>query len=192
MKRIFLIHRWSGGPSDDWRPWLKAELDKLGHQVFAPEMPDTDLPVIEKWVRKLSEDVGTPDSDTYFVGHSIGCQAILRYLETISTPVGGAVFVAGWFNLKNLESEGISAIAKPWIETPISVESVKAVLPQSTLIISSNDPYGCLDENQKRFAELVTKTVVVRDAGHFTEDDGFKTLPLALEEILSVIEKHAA
>ena len=96
MKRVIIIHRWSGGPDDDWRPWLKIELEQRGYEVANPEMPDTDTPVIKKWVDKLREVVGTPDADMYFIGHSIGCQAILRYLETIDTPVGGAVFVAGW------------------------------------------------------------------------------------------------
>ena len=119
MKRVILVHRWSGGPSDDWRPWLQDELGQRGYNVLSPEMPDMDTPVIEKWVGKLREVVGVPDADTYFVGHSIGCQAILRYLETIDTPVGGALFVAGWFDLKNLEDDETEKIAKPWIETPI-------------------------------------------------------------------------
>src|SRR3989344_8081593 len=189
MKRIFLVHRWSGGQADDWRPWLKLELEKLGHQVFIPEMPDTDVPVIEKWVRKLREEVSMPDPNTCFVGHSIGCQAILRYLETIDTPVGGAVFVAGWFNLENLVDDQVKEIAKPWLETPINLEKVKSTLPQSTLIISGNDPYGCLEENRKKFAEVVTKEIVVPNAGHFTEDDGFTELLVVLDELREMIAR---
>lgn len=183
MKRVIIIHRWEGGSHDDWRPWLKSELEKLGYEVQVPDMPDTDVPVIEKWVRKLSEVVGTPDADTYFVGHSIGCQTILRYLETISTPIGGAVFVAGWFNLGNLEDEEVKEIARPWIETPIDLEKVKAVLPQSKLIISENDPYGCLEENKQKFAQIMTKVIIVPNAGHFTAEDGFTELPVVIEEI---------
>ncbi|MCX6715781.1 MAG: NYN domain-containing protein, partial [Candidatus Taylorbacteria bacterium] len=94
QKRVVIVHRWSGGPNDDWRPWLKNELEKNGCEVFVPEMPDTEAPIIEKWVNCLSKIVGVPDSNTYFIGHSIGCQAILRYLETVNTLVGGAIFVA--------------------------------------------------------------------------------------------------
>ena len=105
MKRVILVHRWSGGANDDWRPWLGAELEKKGFQVLTPSMPDTEVPVIEKWVSHLATIVGTPDSETYFIGHSIGCQAILRYLESIDQPVGGAMFVAGWFKLEHLEMQ---------------------------------------------------------------------------------------
>jgi uncharacterized protein len=182
MKRVFIIHRWEGGAQDDWRPWLKSELEKQGYGVIVPDMPDTDTPIIEKWVNNLAKIVGTPDSDTYFIGHSIGCQAILRYLETIDQKVGGAIFVSGWFNLENLEDEEVVKTARPWIETPINIEKVQSVLPKSTLIISDNDPYGALEENKQKFSELGSKIVILHNAGHLTEDDGFNQLPEVVEE----------
>ncbi len=182
MKRVIIVHQWMAGAAGDWRPWLKEELIKNNHEVLVPEMPDIDTPVIEKWVNRLAEVVGVPDSNTYFVGHSIGCQTILRYLETINVPVGGAVFVAGWFNLENLEGEEVIEIARPWLETPINLEKVKSVLPKATLIISDNDPYGAFEENKRRFAEVVTNTIVIPNAGHLSEEDGFIQLPIILEE----------
>lgn len=163
------MHRWAGGPLDDWRPWLKKELEKRGYKVFAPEMPNTEVPVIEKWVHHLGEVVGIPDADTYFIGHSIGCQAILRYLETVDTPVGGAIFVAGWFNLENLEDEETREIARPWIKTPINLKKVKKILPKSVLIISSDDPYGAFDENKQKFGKIGSESVVLPKAGHVTK-----------------------
>ena len=183
MKRVIIVHQWMAGADGDWRPWLKTELEKLGYDVLVPEMPDVDTPVIEKWVDKLDQVVGLPDENTYFVGHSIGCQTILRYLETINNPVGGAVFVAGWFNLKNLEDEKTTTIAKPWVETPINLGKVKKALPNVTLIISDNDPFGCFEENKNKFTELGSKIIVLHNAGHITADDGFTELPEVLEEL---------
>ncbi|HBD25007.1 MAG: hypothetical protein A2566_00405 [Candidatus Zambryskibacteria bacterium RIFOXYD1_FULL_40_13] len=184
MKRVYIVHRWEASPSGDWYVWLKTELEKHGYIVSIPEMPDTDIPVIEKWVHKLEEVVGKADGETYFVGHSIGCQTILRYLETVDKPVGGAVFVAGWFNLENLESDKVKQIAKPWIEIPINMEKVKSVLPKSTLIISENDPFECFEENRQKFGKIVTKEIVLPNAGHITLHDGFSELPVVLKEIL--------
>jgi len=181
MKRVFIIHGWSGKPNEHWLPWLKEELENLGFNVFVPEMSHNDEPVIEKWVGELRVAIGTSDSETYFVGHSIGCQTILRYLESINISVGGAVFVAGWFNLENMEDPNEEEIAKPWIETPIDLEKVKKVLPRSELIISDNDPYGCFEENKRKFSELGSKIKVLHDAGHITSDDGYSSLPEALE-----------
>ncbi|OHA33305.1 MAG: hypothetical protein A3A22_02255 [Candidatus Taylorbacteria bacterium RIFCSPLOWO2_01_FULL_45_34b] len=180
MKKVIIVHRWSGGPLDDWGPWLKKELEQRGYEVLTPEMPDADTPAIEKWVSYLSEVVGTPDSKTYFVGHSIGCQTVLRYLETINTPVGGAIFVAGWFNLENLEDSETKMIAKPWIETPIDVEKIMKVLPKSVLIISDNDPYDAFEENKQRFSEIMTQIVLLPNAGHITETNE----PIILDQFL--------
>lgn len=186
-KKVFIIHRWSGGPQDDWRPWLKDELEKNNYEVFVPEMPDTDEPVIEKWVAKIKEIVGEPDENTYFIGHSIGCQAILRYLENINNKIGGAIFVAGWFNLKNLEDEETEKVAAAWINNPININRVKSILNKSVLIISDNDPFNCFEENKNKFLELGSEIVVLSKAGHITEDDGFKELPIILEEFKKLI-----
>lgn len=186
MKRVIIVHQWMAGADGDWRPWLKEELEKLGYKVLVPEMPDIDTPIIKKWVDKLAEVVGTPDSDTYFVGHSIGCQTIIRYLETINIPVGGAVFVAGWFNLQNLEDKETEKIAKPWIETPIDLEKVKSILPEATLIISDNDPFNCFEENKAKFAQIMTKGIVMPNAGHFETKNGFIELPEVLSELINI------
>ncbi len=182
MKRVIIVHGWGGGSSNDWLPSVKTELEKLEYTVLVPDMPDTNVPVIESWVKYLSDIVGRPDSETYFIGHSIGCQTILRYLEQIESPIGGAIFVAGWFNLENLEDDESKAIAKPWIETLININKVKTVLSTSTLIISDNDPYGAFEENKQKFAELGSKIIVMHDAGHITGEDGFTHLNITVEE----------
>ena len=181
MKRIFIIHGWGFAPRNNFYPWLKSELEKLGYKVFAPDMPDTDTPVIEAWVNHLRDLVGTPDKNTYFIGHSIGCQTILRYLETISTPVGGAIFVAGWFNLTNQDEEE-KVIAKPWIETPIDYAKVKVNLTSSVAILSDNDPYVPYEETKRNFEiRLGSEVVTIPGAGHITSGDGFGPFPQLVE-----------
>jgi len=166
MKRVFIVHGWGGNPSSGWVPWLRNALEARGYQVNAPIMPNADAPVIKDWVKHLTDIVGTPDKETYFVGHSIGCQTILRYLETIDKPVGGAVFVAGWFTLENLEDEDSKEVARPWITTPINLKRIKEILPKSVLIISSDDPFGAFRENKQKFSGLVSREVVLPNAGH--------------------------
>ena len=103
QKRAFIIHGWGSYPEEGWLLWLKKELEKKGFLVAVPSMPDTENPKIDSWVNHLSDIVGEPDVNTYLVGHSIGCQAIMRYLEELDGKrIGGTVFVAGWFNLVGL------------------------------------------------------------------------------------------
>ena len=184
MKRIIIIHGWSGSPDDNWLPWLKSELGKLGHDVIVPSMPDADNPIIEDWVNYLSSVVNEPNSNTYLIGHSIGCQAIMRYLENIDKKIGGVIFVSGLFNLENMVSDEEERIAKPWIKTPINLEKIKMIISKSTLIISDNDPYDAFEENKKKFTELGSKIVVLHNAEHITD----LKCPEILSETVTLLE----
>src|SRR3989338_6321554 len=153
-KRVYIIHGWEGYPEEGWFPWLKKELETLGFDVVVPQLPNPDEPRINNWIPKLKETVGNPNEQTYFVGHSMGCQAIARYLEGLpeNIMVGGAVFVAGFFKrLTNLEDDDIvRSVYKEWLTTPLNLEKVKIHLKKSVAIFPDNDPYVSLD-NQDDF-----------------------------------------
>lgn len=191
MKRIFIIHRWDGKPEGDWYPWLKNELEKKGFFVEVPSMPDTSEPKMEKWVSFLKKTVGKVDENTFFVGHSIGCQTILRYIESLKNneKVGGCVFVAGWFNLDNLEDEEVRKVVKPWIETLLDFDKIKKKVKKIIVFISNNEPYGFVKENAKIFIEkLGAKVIIEKERGHFTEDDGIKKVDAVLKEVVKIAE----
>lgn len=101
MKNIYLIHGWGGNPNEPMLVWLKIELEKVGHKVVVPEMPDTEHPVIEKWVGKLNESVKQINENTILIGHSIGCQAILRYLAGLSdnSKIDKIILIAPWIGV---------------------------------------------------------------------------------------------
>ncbi|MEK7126155.1 MAG: alpha/beta hydrolase [Patescibacteria group bacterium] len=185
-RRLIIVHGWGGSPANDWIGWAAEAFREKGYEVIAPEMPDTDNPVIEKWVRHLSAVTGMVDKNTYFIGHSIGCQTIMRFLETIDIKIGGAIFVAGWFNLTN-QSEEEDVIAKPWIQTQIDYAKVKTNLIRSVTVLSDDDPYVPYEETKKDFeAQLGSEVVTVSGAGHFTISDGFGPF----QQLVEIFEKH--
>ena len=187
MKKIFIIHRWGGTPDSDWYPWLKQKLENKGFEVQVPKMPNSDEPEIDAWVSHLKKLVKNPDKDTYFIGHSIGCQTIMRYLESLpaNVKVGDAVFIAGWFNLDNLEGEEVESIANPWIKTSIDFNKVKQKLGKLTVFLSTNEPYGLIEKNSKIFKEkLGAKVIIEKNKGHFTEDDNITEMPEIISNIL--------
>ena len=180
-KRIIIVHGWGGSPTADWIGWATETFQAKDYEVIDPEMPDTDNPVIKKWVEHLKSVVGTVDENTYFIGHSIGCQTIIRFLETADAKVGGAIFVAGWFNLTNQDEEE-KVIAKPWIETPIDYAKVKVNLTSSVAILSDNDPYVPYEETKRNFEiRLGSEVVTIPGAGHITSGDGFGPFPQLVE-----------
>lgn len=187
MKRVFIIHGWGGFPEEAWFPWLKQQLERKGFQVSVPSMPETENPKIETWVPFLTQQVGQPDTETYLVGHSIGVQAILRYVQTLNQPIGGILAVAGFFKLipGSLQPEE-EPIAQPWQTIPIDTEKVKEHALKISAIFSDNDPFVGL-ENQVLFGErLKAKTLVLPDKGHMGSSDGFKEIPEILIEFLEL------
>lgn len=190
MKRVFIVHGWDGFPEENWFPWLKHELELRGFEVFVPQLPKPDLPEINSWVSKLSETVGSPDRETYFVGHSIGCQTIARYIESLSddTKIGGIVFVAGFFKrLSNLEDdEDVRRVAKQWLETPLDFSKVRNHIPESVAVFSDNDQYVPLDNQDEFRDKLGSKIIVEHHKGHFNTKAGVIELPVVLEELLNM------
>lgn len=182
MKRAFLIHGWQGVPDGSWRPWLKKELEKHGFEVFVPAMPDTNNPKMSAWIAHLANIAGAPDKDCYFVGHSLGCIAILRYLETLkeNQKVGGVILVAGFtsnLGFKELES---------FFTKPIEWEKIKSHCSKFVAIHSDNDYYVSLHYADLFKENLEAEVIVQHNMGHFTNEDDILELPIALNSILKI------
>jgi len=187
-KRVFIIHGWESSPSEGWFPWLKKELEKRDFQTKVPAMPETDYPRIDIWVPFLAKLVKNPDKDTYFVGHSIGCQTIMRYLETINGKIGGAVFVGGWVSLTPMaiRSQEDREIVKPWLEKPIDFEKVKKATRNFVAIFSDNDPFVPLENSKTYKKKLGAKIIIQHNKGHFSGSDNIKKLPVVLRELIKM------
>ncbi len=189
QKRAFLIHGWGGSPNEGWRPWLKDELEKRGFEVFAPSMPDTDSPKLTAWLDKLKETVGVSDNQCFFVGHSLGCITILRYLEKLAQEqkIGGAVLVAG-FTDKGLtlgEDENINDIGT-FFEVGVDFEKIKKRRNKFIAIHSDNDPYVPLRFGDILKEKLGAELIVKHDMSHFSGDDNINELPCVLEAVLKI------
>lgn len=185
-KRVIIVHGWSGSPERDFLPWAKVELEKKGYEVILPNMPETDYPKIEKWVPYLEQTVGEIREDDILIGHSMGCQTILRFLEALpeNKQVGTVILVAGFGSyLKGLTKEE-QFVAQPWIDTPLDLDKIETKANTYVAIFSDNDPVVPLEENRKVFEEKLGAQIIVEHSkGHFNKDDGITELPVLLEFI---------
>ena len=86
-------------------------------------MPEPNAPHIDAWVRALFEVAGVADAQTFFVGHSMGCAAIVRYCEALpeGALIGGAVFVAGFFKRVTAldQKEEEREILREWLDASV-------------------------------------------------------------------------
>ncbi|MBI4158858.1 alpha/beta fold hydrolase [Candidatus Woesearchaeota archaeon] len=186
MKKIYLIHGWGGSPEEPMHKWIKKKLEDERFEVAVPEMPNTDEPKIDAWISKIESIVKNPDKNVTLIGHSIGCQAILRYLETLNKEVvKKVILVAPWMCLdeKTIEEEGeeVKEIARPWVETPINWKKVKKHSDKFVCIFSDNDYYVPLSNQEMFKKELNAEIIIQHEKGHFTKEDNVKELPIILE-----------
>lgn len=186
MKKAIIVHCWSGHPEYCWYPYAKKELEKNGFSVVVPAMPDTDEPNLGKWLPKLKEVIGTPDENTYLIGHSAGCITIMRYLESLSPEekIGGVVFVAGFTH--NLGFDEL----KNFFETPIDFEKIKTAGNKFIVIASDNDPYVPLDQADVLEERLGAEKIIKHNAKHFSGaadgEDACLELPDVIESVLKI------
>lgn len=191
MNKIYIVHCWDGTKDDGWYPWLDKKISNSDNEIIRFNMPNTANPKIEEWISELDKQVKQLDKHTYFVGHSIGCQTIMRYLEKQNVKkIGGILFVALWLDLlpDAVSDEESYNTAQPWLNTPIDFEKVKSMTDKITCIFSDNDYFVSL-EQEKRFKELFNaKTIVVREKGHISAEDGVKELEDIYNALVEIIK----
>ena len=187
-KTVFIIHGWSGGANKNWFPWIKKELKEKGFNVHVFDMPNPDKPTIKDWVNILRKNIKEPDKNTYFIGHSMGVQAIFRYLETLNDniKIGGIITIAGFFNLPFLETKEEKEIAKPWLNDNINTDKIKKMTDNIISIFSDNDPDVSLNETNLFKKRLNAKIIIQKNKEHFTNDK----IPIVVKELFKITEQN--
>lgn len=110
---IVIVHAYGGSPKKFWYPALCKSFDSEA-MVIVLYMPGGAAPVISEWLSYLQaivQEATTQESaKLYLVGHSLGCNAILRMLAAENAAatlrcLRGVLCVAGWLS-----------IDEPWLE----------------------------------------------------------------------------
>jgi len=205
---VWIVHAFGGSPVKFWYQWLAAQLEKEDNTVVEVlRMTNPHVPTISNWCRDLDEAVAAKSTengsragleeggrDLYLVGHSVGCQAIVRWLAEPQTPdllalaglrLRGVFCVAAWFSVVD-PWETID----PWCSTPIECDAAQRFLERTGsplhVILSDNDKYTPdYETNGAAWRGRLRATVtIIPSRAHF----GSKTQPDVLAVINSTIK----
>lgn len=187
MKRAYLIHGWGGEPNEGFRPWLTKELEMRGYTVTSPKLPDANTPKMDEQLRFIQTLIQNPDDETVLVGHSLGCNLILRFLDALppETRVGTTVLVAPAINAIVGLTKDEEAIAAPWLEDTIHIERVKKVGGTMTALFSDNDPHIPLSTVELLKQDYGMSVVIEHNKGHYSESDPVHETPEILAAIIA-------
>lgn len=178
--QVHIVHGFDASPAHHWFPWLKQALEHKGHHASVTNLPASHAPTPQAWVQALQEQVPSPDRHTWFVSHSLGGIALLRYLERLpaGAAIGGYVLVSG-FNAPLVSLPQLEPFAKP----DLDVRRLSSIAAHRSVIASADD-YAVPPELSKALAdELQASYQVVERGGHFLDSEGFTEFPLVLDEL---------
>lgn len=191
MKKVFIIHGFEGTPNGGWKSWLMRELDRLDVYACALPMPTPKEPKCDEWVEEISRNIPEVNKDIFLIGHSLGCVAILNYLETLNTDkkLGGIFLVAG--PSEKLEIENPNSVIRKidnFFNQPFLFEKIKNTAEHFVIIHGDNDENVPLWHAEKIAKKLDGELVVVKNGGHLSGWNGFNELPELLESFKKMMK----
>ena len=166
MKAV-ILHGTDNDHTGNWFPWLKAELEKLGFEVWVPDLPNSQRPNVQRYTKFLLRN-GWDFSGNLLIGHSAGAVEVLDLLQNlqegaqIDTAIMVAVFKGdlGWDVLKDLD------------KVTYDYDKIKKAAKQRFVIHSDDDPH-CPVQGAKEIAQAI-------DA-EFIEMNGMKHFSLGTD-----------
>jgi predicted alpha/beta hydrolase family esterase len=180
--KVFIFHGAYGRPEENWFPWLKKELEKLGAEVIVPKFPTPENQSLGSWMNVIG--LHQVDPDDILIGHSIGAALVLRILEEHRAKA--AFLVAGFVGaLGNPQVDGINA---SFFEKQILWGTVRKNCKNIFAIGSDNDPYVKMEKTNDLAKKLIVEPIFVKGAGHFNAAAGYTRFPFIIRMIKELIE----
>lgn len=166
-----LVHGWDGGPTKNWFPWLSENLRDMGYFVLNMSMPNPAKPNRKTWIKHL-QDHATIDSNTIIIAHSIGCMAVLRYLEKIPNSPKAMILVAPFS-----ENEHKYKTVQSFFYGDLNWNKIKRC-PKIYTLHSDNDPFVSLWQRLEFKEKANAINIVQKSQGHFDGDKIPKVLDI--------------
>jgi predicted alpha/beta hydrolase family esterase len=185
MKNTLILHGTDGYPTENWFDWLRIELEKEGHKVWVPQLPDCNKPNVTKYNNFLFENKEWAfNKESIIIGHSSGAVAILGLLETLPDDViVDTCYLVGSFK-NNLDWDALDDL----FLKPFDFEKIKNKARKFIFLHSDNDPYCPLEHAQYLRNQVNGTLILLRDQKHFsigTAGDKYKEFPFLFDLIVN-------
>jgi hypothetical protein len=164
--------------TSNWYQYVKNELEKLGLEVIAENMPDPKLARKEIWIPFIKEKISAGE-DSILIGHSSGAVAILRFLEENKCKL--AILVGVYHTDLGDELEKKSG----YFDEEWKWDQIKNNAKKIVVFASQDDPYIPIEQPRFIKEKLDAEYHEYKDEGHFGADVNKKVFP----ELVLVVKK---
>ncbi|MBI4093701.1 leucine--tRNA ligase, partial [Candidatus Kaiserbacteria bacterium] len=94
-----ILHGYAGTPETARFLHWKKELEKQGHKVVIPALPNSDKPSEEEQL-SVALTAAPYDENTVLFGHSLGCVVAMKVVEKLHAPIARLVLAGGFIDPK--------------------------------------------------------------------------------------------
>ncbi|WP_420553077.1 RBBP9/YdeN family alpha/beta hydrolase [Tenacibaculum aiptasiae] len=181
--KIYLIHGYTASKNSNWFPSFKKELQNENIDVIILEMPNSKNPQFEEWINHMEETITGDNENTIYIGHSLGCVAVLNYLN-----INKKNAVKGLFLISGFVDETPIPELEQFIQPKLDYEYITNLTENRIAISAKNDdiiPY----EYSKRMANKLNAKFILLDKGkHFIDRDNFLDFPFLVNEVKKLVD----
>lgn len=162
---ILLLHGYKGRGDSVWQPWLKAELEKRGHKVLAPDLPSSSAPKLKEWLAEAKKQLASLSAPVIIIGHSLGGCTLLNLLSdpSVHSKIKHAFLIAPPTNrLERL----------PEFTQHIDWGALSQIQDKLSYIYSKDDPL--VPKGQFDFFKTTlpqSRTILLEGEGHFMKKE---------------------
>ena len=181
---VYIVHGYTASSQAEWFPWLKDKLIEIGTTVTVFDMPNPNAPVPMEWDAYLENNIAECGESTFFVGHSLGCIALLRYLEkqAVTTKIGGVILVSGF-----LEPVPTLPMLDSFLKQDLNTPKLIKMVEKRLVISSPKDWIVDYQYSSKLAKQMKARLITVESGGHFIAQEGFTEFPLVYDELCKMI-----
>lgn len=180
---IYVVHGYTANSKANWYPDLKNHLESENITVHIFDMPNSHAPVEKEWLDFLERGITNFDDKSIFIGHSLGCVAILRFLEDKNTDNIESLFlVSGFVEVSPIPE--LSKFVKEKIDYSKFVETI-----ENRVVLSAEDD----DIVPYLYSEVLAKKLnaqfkLLETGKHFIDRDGFTEFPYLINLVQRTIQ----
>lgn len=175
MKKVLILHGWSGSDFPHWQSHLAMQLIENNYTVSFPALPNRDLPKLDEWLNYLDVEM------KHFKPDIVVCHSLANIL---------------WFHYVN--NYEVKMIEKLMLVAPVpptcSIEKLNTFFPyliptdlrakEKIMACGDNDPYITIEESYRLHDLLGIGLKVLEGAGHISTANGFGKLDCAFDWIV--------
>jgi predicted alpha/beta hydrolase family esterase len=184
-KKVIFVHGYGEYIEDFWPNWLEREFVKYGFDFLYFKMPDPMYPQVDQWLAHLQSNNLEINTETYFIGHSLGCITIARYLSSLSSGkvAGACIFVSGFCTMPNIP------LLSDFCTKPLDYSKVKKHAKEFIVIFSDDDHIVPPRFSQELAEKLDARIIKEEGKGHYRTN--IKKAPCILNVILEIDQMKA-